>query len=71
MSNPTYGFHVVTLRTTVEINGRKVAAQATAEVEAWRQDERYREAKKDELRRVLGEAIVAELNPEIVIEQPE
>jgi hypothetical protein len=70
MSNHTYGFHIVTLRTAIEINGRKVMAQAAANVEAWQQDDRYREAMKAQLRHALGEAIVAELNPEITAEAP-
>jgi hypothetical protein len=66
-----YGFPVVTLRTTAEINGRRVMDQATANVEAWQRDERYQEALKADLRRSLGEAIVAELNPEITVAMPQ
>ncbi|MFG2913342.1 hypothetical protein ACGF0D_10685 [Kitasatospora sp. NPDC048298] len=71
MSNDMHGFPVVTLQTTAEINGRRVMAQATANLEAWQHDERYQEALKAGLRRSLGDAIVAELNPEITVTMPQ
>ncbi|MCG6493425.1 hypothetical protein [Kitasatospora sp. A2-31] len=60
----------VALRTVIEINGKRLAAQTFAEAEAWDRDEQYREYMKADLLRQLGEAIVKKLNPEITATLP-
>ncbi|MGW6912574.1 hypothetical protein ACWGB8_01930 [Kitasatospora sp. NPDC054939] len=55
----------VAISTVVEINGKRLAAQAFADAEPWSQDEQYQESMKADLLRSLGEAIVKELRPEI------
>jgi len=64
--------HMVELRAAVEINGRKVQAITHANPQHWNEaGPDYQEAMKAETLRVLAEAIVKELAPEVIITMPE
>jgi len=67
---PFPGSDVVELRAAVEINGRKLQATTTADVRHWNEDPQYQEHMKAETRRVLAEAIVKDLAPEVTVTIP-
>jgi len=63
--------HMVELRAAVEINGRKVQSITHADPRYWNADPGYQEHMKAEILRVLAEAIVKELAPEVIVTMPE
>jgi hypothetical protein len=67
---PFPGPDTVALRVTAEINGRRVQATTTASVRLWNEDPQYQEYMKAETRRVLAEAIVKDLAPEVTVTMP-
>ena len=67
---PFPGLDHVVLRATVEINGRRCQATTTANVRLWNEDPQYQELMKAETRRVLAEAIVKDLAPEVTVTMP-
>lgn len=64
-------FDVVELRAAVEINGRKVQATTYANPRHWAEvGPDYQDAMKAQTLRVLAEAIVKELAPEVTVTMP-
>lgn len=61
---------MVELRVTLEVNGRKIQARAQATPELWDDAAEYRDAMKANLLRKLGDAVVAELAPEVEVLMP-
>lgn len=61
---------MIVLHAAVEINGRKFEATTTAHVNMWPGFPQYQEAMKAEALRLLGEAIVDGLAPEVTVTYP-
>lgn len=71
MSEPSaFGPDQVILSVTVEINGRRLYAQSGASLRHWRQNPKYQEDMKAHLLQTLGEVVVKELAPEIMVTMP-